>query len=199
MGLDHIADFPADHANPDSNSCEREDRWLDESNYAIDTSLIPRGGHNRRKSMEPRALSNLNGSLIPAETPAKTAPQINISPTDEFLTFDTPDSRRDTFIIQQPQTPIVPGPPLLGDGTEGGDSSWGSPTTPYYLSRGAELVQQTCPPKQTGELLFPLSGRIEDHPDEAVRQRLLVARRKSLQWVPKISSPLGRAVSYGSR
>lgn len=146
--------------------------------------------------MEPRALSNLNGSLIPAETPAKLAPPNTMSATKEFLTFDTPASRRDTFIIPQPQTPIVPVTPVLGDEAEG-ESTMGSPTTPYYLSRGAELVQQTCPPKQTGELLFPLSGRIEDHPNEAVRQRLLMARRKSLQWVPKISSPLGRAVSYG--
>lgn len=146
--------------------------------------------------MEPRVLSNFNGSLIPAEIPAKTGPHNNISPTTEFLTFDTPASRRDTFIIQQPQTPIVPVTSVLGDGADEA-CNWGSPTTPYYLSRGAELVQQTCPPKQTGELLFPLSGRIEDQPDEAVRQRLLMARRKSLQWVPKISSPLGRAVSYG--
>ncbi|MCJ1464325.1 hypothetical protein MMC07_002938 [Pseudocyphellaria aurata] len=209
--------------------CEREDRWLDESGYAIDTSLIPRGGHNRRKSMEPKALSNLNGSLIPAATASARTNDHTISPTKEFLTFGNtptpPTSRRETFI---PHTPTVPSclshevtDAVLRDVPSPTPST--SPTTPYYLRRGAELVQKTCPPKPhhtTGGqsppldpldpssssggpggpsrfLFFPLSGRIEDQPDEAVRHRLMLARRKSLQWVPKVSSPLGRAVSYG--
>lgn len=180
------------------NSCEREDRWLEESCYAVDTSLVPRGGHNRRKSMEPRALFNFNGNLVPAETPLKAPPPNIISPTREFLTFETPASRRETFIIGSPQISLPTTPAtIVRVEAEGAESLQGSPTTPYYLSRGAELVQRTCPPKQTGELLFPVSGRIEDQPDERVRLRLLEARRKSLQWVPKVASPLGRAVSYG--
>ena len=175
-------------------SCERENKWLDEVEYAIDTSLIPRGGHRRRKSMEPRMLSNINGSLVPAEAPAKVT--FDISPTKEFLNLSSPISRRESIAVPsrspEPETPR-PDHQFYDDG----ESSWGSPTTPYYLSRGAELVQQTCPPKQTMQPLFPLSGRIEDQPDERVRQRLLLARRKSLQWAPKVGSPLGRAVSYG--
>lgn len=136
-------------------------------------------------------LANMNGNIIPIQTPAK--PAAEMSPTKEFLTFDTPTSRRDSFIIQPP----APATPIVPDRGETFGESPLSPTTPYYLSKGAQLVQQTCPPKQTQELLFPVSGRIDDQPDEGVRQRLLMARRKSLQWVPKISSPLGRAVSYG--
>ncbi|KAL2369263.1 hypothetical protein RJZ57_006336 [Blastomyces gilchristii] len=45
-------------------SCERKGKWLDEINYSVDVSLVPRGGQKRRKSMEPRALSNMNGSII---------------------------------------------------------------------------------------------------------------------------------------
>lgn len=179
-------------------SCEREDKWLDEVDYAVDTSIVPRGGSRRRKSMEPRALANLNGSLVPAETPSK-APAAVISPTKEFMTFDTPVSRRETFeILQQiPSTPVTD-VEMTYDGAADEDfNSPLSPTTPYYLSKGAKLVQQTCPPKQSQELFFPLSGRIEDQPDAALRQRLLVARRKSLQWASKVQSPLGRTVSYG--
>ncbi|EEH41673.1 hypothetical protein PAAG_03236 [Paracoccidioides lutzii Pb01] len=44
--------------------CERKSKWLDESNYGVDVSLVPRGGQKRRKSMEPRVLSNMNGSII---------------------------------------------------------------------------------------------------------------------------------------
>jgi len=175
--------------------CERENRWLDESGYAVDTSVIPRGGHRRRKSMEPRMLANINGSLIPSETPAKVS--FDLSPTKEFLNLSSPVSRRESISAPSPEprtpTAIAYGHEEYDDGT----SSWGSPTTPYYLSKGAELVQQTCPPKRTLEPLFPLSGRIEDQPDENVRQRLMLARRKSLQWAPRVGSPLGRAVSYG--
>lgn len=193
----------------DRNSCEREDKWLDESKYAVDTTLIPRGGHNRRKSMEPRALSSFNGNVFPAGTPSQN--RVDSSPTNDFITFDTPASRRDTFVITRPsdpQTPVQVTIPsnVAADRNDDCDNypadeptqCWDSPTTPYYLSRGAQLVQQTCPPKQqTQERLFPLSGRIEDQPDAVLRQRLMAARRKSMQFVPKIGSPLGRAVSYG--
>ena len=183
-------------------SCEREGRWLAEADYAIDTSTVPRGGSRRRKSMEPRALANMNGNLIPAgtETPAKVSAS-EMSPTKEFLTFDTPASRRDTFIIerQEPKdqesaaVPATPVATLAQDTMLEDGSAWGSPTTPYYLSKGAELVQRTCPPKRMG---FPVSGEIDDQPDETVRRRLLEARRKSMQWSSRIRSPLGRTVSY---
>ena len=141
-------------------------------------------------------LSNINGSLVPMETPTKAS--LDLSPTKEFLTFSNNDSPRESLDTvtkaQEAQvTPVLDRYPVEDDG----DSAWGSPTTPYYLSKGAELVQQTCPPKQTRQLLFPLTGKIEDQPDESVRQRLLLARRKSLQWAPKVGSPLGRAVDLG--
>ncbi|KAI4252142.1 MAG: hypothetical protein LQ352_004449 [Teloschistes flavicans] len=175
--------------------CEREDKWLNEAEYAVDTSIVPRGGSRRRKSMEPRALANLNGNLIPVEAPSK-APIVEMSPTKEFLTFDTPASRRETFEIPKLELPATP----AAEPSHVDDDGFGSPlspTTPYYLSKGAKLVQQTCPPKQVQELFFPLTGKIEDQPNEAVRQRLLMARRKSLQWTSKVQSPLGRTVSYG--
>ena len=154
--------------------------------------------------MEPRALANMGGSLIPAgsemaQTPAKN----NISPTKEFLSFNTPASRRETFIIEPlaetrkdvlptaPKTPSTPGIIFAdeGDAMEQGDES----ATPYYLSKDAQLVQRTCPPKQGGELLFPSKG----NEDEQVNRKLLEARRKSMAFISKTRSPLGRTVSYG--
>ena len=178
--------------------------------------------------MEPRALANLNGNLVPAtttenETPAKPVPA-GISPTKEFLTFDTPASRRDSFAIDPAHThvavddtlPTAPATPTTittsaaaeaaaesdnnDEVLKDNESTFGSPTTPYYLSKGAKLVQQTCPPKQMAApmgSLFPVSGNIEDQPDETVRRRLVEARRKSLQWGSRVRSPLGRVVSYG--
>lgn len=156
--------------------------------------------------MEPRALANLNGNLVPASN--ATPAQPTVSPTMEFLTFNTPASRRETFIIEPQQSPhessaqeklLDPAPStprVTFADAENDASAWGSPTTPDYLSKGAELVQRTCPPQQMGGL-FPVSGELDDQPDEAVRRRLLEARRKSLQWASRIRSPLGRTVSYG--
>lgn len=212
-----------------SSSCERENRWLDESAYSIDTSLVPRGGQRRRKSMEPRALSSLDGMVVPAATPGSRAATttasavpsegagVDLSPTKEFLTFSSPARRESTLFVKvaSPDMSASPSTPAQ-DGsvaepasvyspaeTDGGDS----PSTPYFL-HPAQLVQRTCPPKRQngfageqeqqrgGEAkrLFPLTGRIEDQPDESVRMRLLAARRKSLQWAPRIGSPLGRGV-----
>ena len=162
--------------------------------------------------MEPRALANLGGNLIPATNNSETSPVKNaVSPTTEFLTFDTPKSRRETFVIErQPEEenrdgatvaseaefPTTPNIDL--DSVDADESDLASPTTPYYLSKGAELVQRTCPPKQMNQgSLFPSSGDIDDQPDENVRRRLMEARRKSMQWISKTRSPLGRTVSYG--
>ncbi|KAI5288531.1 hypothetical protein KEM54_005142 [Ascosphaera aggregata] len=47
--------------------CEREGRRLNEDDYAVDTTHVPRGGNKRRKSMEPRRLSNVQGKLVKFE------------------------------------------------------------------------------------------------------------------------------------
>ena len=43
--------------------CEREGKWLEETAYEVDSTILPRGGSRRRKSMEPRMLINANGLL----------------------------------------------------------------------------------------------------------------------------------------
>lgn len=162
-------------------SCEQEDRWLDETLYAVDTSQI---GSGRRRSMEPRRFSN--PGLANAE----------MSPTKEFLTFNTPVSRRDTFVLDvQPVTPAeahVLAQESAGKCSGPEDSS---PETPYFLRHDAKLVQQTCPPKQRVEGLFAsMEPGEDDDSNLALRQRLMAVRRKSLQWASKTKSPLGRVV-----
>ena len=178
-------------------SCEREGRWLDETVYTIDTSLVPRGGQRRRKSMEPRALSNLNGQLVPALEPPKEQSTTPVSPTREFLTFSSPARRESTLFVPctVPTTPSMASRPKMGVEA---DITPFSPSTPYFL-HPAQIVQRTCPPKQQTNpgRFFPISGRIDDQPDESVRMRLMMARRKSLQWAPKVGSPLGKGVTQG--
>lgn len=73
--------------------------------------------------------------------------------------------------------------------------------TPYFL-HPKDLVQMTCPPKKSdrdafgeldadGEVEEALGQRVEGG-DRGVMARLLMARRKSLQFAPKIGSPLAR-------
>jgi len=49
------------------------------------------------------------------------------------------------------------------------------------------LHQKTCPPKQLNRSIFLL-----DDAATPFKQRLLLARRKSVEFVPKIGSPLRR-------
>lgn len=191
-------------------SCEKENKWLNEADYAIDVSTIPRGGSRRRKSMEPKLLAS--STFTPAKQPT-------MSPTKEFLNLGTPTPRRETVHLpatadrqttldllppNDSPTQVTPVKQQMAQPTDydtpsadfdDGKSSFGSPATPYFL-HPQQLVQQTCPPKQSQEVFFPVSGKIEDQPNENLRKRLLMARRKSLQWAPRLSSPLARAHSY---
>lgn len=188
---------------------------------------MPRGGGRRRKSMEPRALANMNGTLVSSLTPNRTASGSLISPTKEFLNIpDTPltgkkgrresvqwvrspasstsspnDQDKDededdiTFLSPLPKTPApetisaYAEDGLYGDETPGGQ-------TPYFLHR-EQLLQQTAPVRKfvDSEQLGGKSGALDfltQKRDESVMMRLMAARRKSLQWAPKVGSPLAR-------
>lgn len=215
-----------------NSSCEGQNRWLDEADYAVDTSIIPRGGSRRRKSMEPRSLLNMNGNLVTpsqpqsgrrsvsAEVPNSVTKKdalmdestfsVDSSPhnprgsCDMQPTFDIGDgpgpALEEVFGQEAPETPSAnqaPSPTSTDNSPETpaflqDQTSAPSPTTPFYLSQGAKLVQQTCPPKQTQQGLFPVSGRIDEVNDETLRARLEMARRRSLRWRPRVGSPLGR-------
>ncbi|PVH81333.1 hypothetical protein DL98DRAFT_514731 [Cadophora sp. DSE1049] len=199
--------------------CERENKWLDESAYSVDTGMVPRGGHRRRKSMEPRALAKMNGELVSSMTPNR-----NMSPTKEFLHFpDTPatnKSRRresvqwvrspassssgevdDQTLILSP-VPATPAPETIS--AYGEEDLYGEDTptgqTPYFL-HNEQLVQKTAPAgrryvdTEQADAQSRVSmgaGFLSEKKDESVMMRLMAARRKSLQFAPKVGSPLAR-------
>ncbi|KAH8428529.1 uncharacterized protein LDX57_006225 [Aspergillus melleus] len=176
--------------------CEREGKWLDEAHYAVDSSIIPRGGAKRRKSMEPRALSNVNGTLVTSTAAAnsrRSGADWNTveefkrhTPTPPLEEPSTPTNNRkyDADINERYfQTPKTPG---YGFNI---DNIGMSPATPYYLSQRNKLVQQTCPPKQLQQGLFERAGPSEQ-PSQKLRTKLEAARRKSLAYKPRVGSPL---------
>lgn len=191
---------------------------MDETEYTIDEGYVPRGGHRRRKSMEPRRVSNLNGTLSTSSSPRKLSG--SLSPSSEFLNLESPakgdksmwpigtprrvnfapeaDEEEDELTPQQQSyepyvsRPVHPyGTPPDRNRPRMSDVGELSPTTPYFL-HADQLVQHTCPPKQTQQLFFPVSGNIEETSDAELKMKLMAARRKSLQFAPKVGSPLAR-------
>lgn len=146
-------------------------------------NCIPRGGHRRRKSMEPKILTGSRASLAPTASPFKAAQPEHRSALSSPSEGRTPSRAGDDNLAPAtPQTYV--------DASFYGDS----PTTPYFL-HPQQLVQRTCPPKQTQQSMF--SGQTEDGDRKkaaAVKQRLALMRRRSLQYQPSKPSPLGMGV-----
>lgn len=177
----------------------------------------PFHGRTSEQASEPTARSRDDENESEAEDEQSGSVESGFStPTGAFAISTTsaatlPPATPTGFVNYDPstshQTPA---------GTAADDDAY-SPTTPYYLTQGARLVQMTCPPKQTGKGLFekeededglvdgkdgagvgidgtgfPLSGRLGDVQDERVRKRLAEARRRTMGWRPRVGSPLGR-------
>ncbi|RSL83258.1 hypothetical protein CEP52_016760 [Fusarium oligoseptatum] len=186
--------------------CERENDWLDESPYHINTRNIPRGGARRRKSMEPTALANMNGTLVssPSKSSPRTTPTTPIRRRESTAWMYTPseaDEDEDmedhewsaAILTPVPKTPapeaiaryaanLGPETPSAGDDDEDFDDS---PTK-------TDLLTRTCPPKSNA-FREAGAGIISQSKDDHVLMRLMAARRKSLQFAPKVGSPLARA------
>lgn len=209
-------------------SCERENKWLDEAQYYVDTSLIPRGGARRRKSMEPKALANVNGTLVPnsaARNAKREAQNVPTTPApanrrdsclwqhspDDFdnlggdldlegIDFDLPVDQEWYNIAPLTPVPKTPAPEAIHRFAMEVDLD--SPTTEAdddenigvdeMMSR-ERLVQQTCPPKAQHMYQDLGAGVLGLERDHNVARRLMDARRKSLAFAPKISSPLARS------
>ncbi|KAF7714437.1 Uncharacterized protein PECH_002193 [Penicillium ucsense] len=183
--------------------CERENKWLDEAPYMVDSSIVPRGGAKRRKSMEPRALSNVKGTLVRIAEPSTPSASgrrcgADQGAVDGFrkITPPTPLAGVPSTPTQKSERYTVPATP--GYNFENLDAIGMSPATPYFLSNRAKLVQQSCPPKQSNRGLFdsvdrPTFSLEADDEAETRRQqraRMEAARRKSHFYQPAIQSPL---------
>ncbi|KAL7821867.1 hypothetical protein V8C26DRAFT_419071 [Trichoderma gracile] len=192
--------------------CERDNKWLDEAPYNIDTSNVPRGGARRRKSMEPKSISNKDGSAVSSSSKERRESSSSASSSSS----KTPNRRQSSIWVHTPSDPgdeereeediewsnliLTPVPKTPAPETimkfatetpsnlddDEDDEEDGSPTR-------EELLTRTCPPKAQKylELGGGILSRSKDT-DENVMQRLMAARRKSLQFAPKVGSPLAR-------
>lgn len=150
--------------------------------------------------MEPKALTNVNGTLIDSASKSGgggrelQTPNVSYNRRESTAWMHTPSDQGDEqddiewsqFILTPvPKTPApeaiakyaaeIPETPSAGDDTC---------TSPMKES----LVTMTCPPKAHKMGLLDSPDR-----DEQLMRRLMAARRKSLQFAPKIASPLSKA------
>ncbi|KAH7179635.1 uncharacterized protein B0J16DRAFT_323115 [Fusarium flagelliforme] len=186
--------------------CERLNDWVEESPYKTDISNVPRGGARRRKSMEPKALANMNGTLVtsPVKNSSRTAPSTPTNRRQSTQWMYTPSNQdedeemedlewSEAILTPVPKTPapeaiaryaaeLEPETPSAEDDDDDLDES---PTKDALFTR-------TCPPKKSNNFRDMGSGIISQTKDDGVLMRLMAARRKSLQFAPKIGSPLAR-------
>lgn len=177
-------------------SCERENQWLDETPYYIEAEPVSRGGGRRRQTIGASTLAGMNGMLAPSPSrDARTAPNTPMNRRDSTVWIKTPsDQLEENEEDWQTLTPVpmTPAPDALAR-----YAANVTPETPTVALGDLEsptmiLGMQTCPPKANGYSDLG-QGLLERKKDEGVMMRLMAARRKSLQFAPKVGSPLSKA------
>jgi hypothetical protein len=131
---------------------------------------------------------SMQNTPMVSRTPAAPPPEAPETPS----AYRQPLGISSGFVIKTPAylaTKATPGPPpSVGVGSILEDDKENvSPGT----DNNSPLAQKTCPPKQLGKSMFAM-----DTLGSPLKNRLLLARRKSAEFAPKISSPLRRAFGF---
>lgn len=188
-------------------SCERFNSHVPEDDYEIDLSRVPgmtptpkssRTQLNSMQSHQPLSPLATNYAVPPTPCAAPRTP-MPMGPTLEInnskIAITTPAFMAGSKTVgAKSSIPFSNFAPSLGQMSEEDKENMvpddkSSPSTPYFL-HAQDLVQKTCPPKAhgPGDKVFLL-----DEASTPFRQRLLLAKRKSMEFAPKISSPLRRS------
>jgi hypothetical protein len=156
--------------------------------------------------MEPKALAKLNGMLGPTPVrsgnssstrDSQTVPNTPINRRDSSLWMRTPEDDGEDRDMQQvgeldwdaamltplPKTPAPEAIARFAANVTPETPSTNSEFDAHSVLAQEDLITRTCPPKPY------------QHRDlgEAEMWRLMAARRKSLQFAPKVASPLSKA------
>lgn len=166
--------------------------------------------------MEPKALANLNGTLVssptkqsresqaPPTTPLpnrrastvwmRTPPEQLAAPEDFDAEYDDEDDEDWRHLAMLTPVPKTPAPEAIARYVE--NITPDTPTEAGDSPADRDLLMRTCPPKKTlsSNAYTELGqGMFSPEKDPHVMMRLMAARRKSLQFAPKIGSPLSKA------
>lgn len=147
--------------------------------------------------MDPNALANGNNFASGSSAP-QTAPNTPLARRSSAVWERTPSEHGDDddeadghwehdILTPVPATPATEAIARYVEGITYTPSEDGSVEP---SSERKDPVMMTCPPKRRGEARNDLfSGERE----KSVVERLMAARRKSMQFAPKVASPLSRA------
>ena len=129
--------------------CDRQGSRMDEhaEEYAVDVFEIPRGGKKRRKSMEPSALHNMEGNIVP--TPCGTAKKSLGYQKDNRLSLASTVWGESP--IKGSYTPMVPG----ARGFDDEDDSWLETPVQAASEEDQYRVQQTMPVNRIRKFRLP--------------------------------------------
>lgn len=201
-------------------SCERENQWLEETPYYIETALIPRRrSSRRRKTTEPKAPDS---AVRNTKRECRTAPTTPVpNRRDSCLWMHTPEDPKhadddddmddidfdavghEAWYSTAPLTPVpkTPAPDAI--------RRFAMEIEPETPSRNCDedvegsavdgslsleqLIQRSCPPKPQHMYNDMGAGILGISKDETVARRLQNARRKSMAFAPRISSPLAKS------
>ncbi|KAI5808593.1 hypothetical protein DFH27DRAFT_539725 [Peziza echinospora] len=171
--------------------CDKAQRWVDEGLFSVDLEFVPRGGHRRRKSMEPKQAKQ-------AASPSASTPKPR-SPRPFEVAVDGQ---------HQPSPPAAPLPPPSPEEDEDGsdedasDEDGGAMVLDededlQYTSIAAPLPPQyhSTPPRAP---VNRLGFYVNDPNNSGLMEKLMLARRKSMQFAPKVGSPLGKTCMWAN-
>ncbi|KAK3114451.1 hypothetical protein LTR53_007222 [Teratosphaeriaceae sp. CCFEE 6253] len=122
--------------------CDAEGMRVSEDDevYAVDMAEVPRGGHRRRKSMEPSALVNIGGNIVRERQNSLGRSSLGRSP------WQLPSAEK-----RVPEVNVEVTSPIDASDKENSEDR-SSPATPAYLAAPDKLVQQTVPVNRTRKL-----------------------------------------------
>lgn len=154
--------------------------------------------------MEPKSLANMNGTLIDSNSRSSTSqhlvpdtPLNNMSRRDSATWLHTPSDQGEEeqddiewsqFILTP--APKTPAPEAVAKAAAEMSYS-GEDDTVVSPMADIDMGLRTCPPKASHRWqgqASPSKLTLDDH----ALSRLMAARRKSLQFAPKIASPLSK-------
>lgn len=152
--------------------------------------------------MEPKTITNLNGSIVSTPSRASKLPTTPKNRRESTLWMHTPSDQGEqdgdndddlewscALLTPVPKTPapevIAKYAAELPETPTTDEATYSSPAMQAGLTK-------TCPPKASKYRELG-DGILAQDKDEQVVMRLMAARRKSLQFAPKIASPLSKA------
>ena len=161
--------------------------------------------------MEPKAVANMNGTLITPVKPTtsfarepQTVPNNYMSRRDSTLWMRSPSEHdEDEDAPSEPSEmdweatnapilepfPQTPAPESVARFAL--DITPGTPTGSSFTAPSGtnNLLIQTCPPKAS-QLIDIGEGLVGGDQNQTVMMRLMAARRRTMQFAPKVESPL---------